>query len=103
MGDLIAGLLGYFLRNISQGLEGWIKDFTAFGANDMGVWVGFVAIVMAAQAGKINLQDLTHILQQAESLINGGQAGGGIIGPNLFVNLLSAGVSCALGQDPQHS
>jgi hypothetical protein len=62
VGDLIAGLPGYFLRNTNHGLELWIKDLAAFGANDMGVWVGFIAIVMATHAGKSKLQDLAHIL-----------------------------------------
>jgi hypothetical protein len=62
MGDLIARLPGYFLRNTSQGPELWIKDPAALGANEMGVRVGFIAVEMAAHAGKCNFKDLAHIL-----------------------------------------
>jgi len=102
MGDLIAGLPGYFLRNSSHGLELRIKDLAAFGANDMGVRVGFIAIVTAAFAGNSNFEDLPHALEQAQSLIDRGLTGGGVVGSDLFINLLGAGVPCALGEDPQH-
>ena len=62
MGDLIAGLPGDFLRNTSHDLKLRIKNLAAFGADDMRVWVGFIAIVMATHAGKSNFQDLAHIL-----------------------------------------
>jgi hypothetical protein len=65
MGYLIAGLPGYFLRNPFRGPQLWIQDLAAFGANEMGVRVGFIAIVMAPHVGKGNFQDLAHILQQA--------------------------------------
>ncbi len=65
MGDLIAGLPGFFSRNTSHGPELGIKDLAAFGAHEMGVWVGFIAIVTAAHVGETELQNLAHALEQA--------------------------------------
>lgn len=89
-GDLIAGGLGHFGRQLIEQADFRVDDVVAAGTDQVRVGVGLVAIIAVAAVGQADFQDFTKLLQQVDGLVDRGQAEGGKEGPNLAINLLNA-------------
>jgi len=73
-----------------------IHDGLATGANEVRMRVRLLAVVAVAAAGTDDLQDLADLLEEMNGLVDRGQAGGGEIHFDFFMDLLNAWVILAL-------
>lgn len=100
-GDLIAGGLGHFGRQLVEQADFRVDDVVAAGTDQVRMGVGFVAIIAVAAVGQADFQDFTELLQQIDGLVNRGQAEGGKEGSDLAINLLNARMLLGMEKSPQ--
>jgi len=99
MAEAEPGLCGHFLGQLHERGAFRIDDAPAGGADGVGVGIGFVAVIAAAQVGETQLQDLLFSLQHIDGVIDRGQTGGGEMDFDHFKDSLNARVAGAVGQD----
>lgn len=85
-GDGKTGLPRQFLGHIRQGRYIRIEDFPANRTYHVGMVVGFVAVVAVAVIAETQFQQLIEVSEDSHIFVNGGQAGGGKAGLDLFVD-----------------
>jgi hypothetical protein len=79
-----------------------VLDGAAHTAHEVGMGER-VATIIAGSAIEGKLQNLLHLLQTFQRVVDGGEAGGGEVVSHLTIDLVHAGVALALDEDPDDS
>jgi len=100
--DLKARFRNQLVFQISQAFQVRINDFSALGADDMGMRIGFMSVVSVASFGKPEFEHFIQFPQKRHGLVYGSQARGWKLPADLLVNHFHAGVVFACGKNFGH-
>ena len=100
--DLKARFRNQLIFQISQAFQVRINDFSALGADDMGMRIGFMSVVSVASFGKPEFEHFIQFPQKRHGLVYGSQARRWKLPADLLVNHFHAGVVFACRQNFEH-
>lgn len=101
--DGVPGVGNQFLRQIGQAAQLGINDALALDTNEMGMRVGFAAIVPVVARAEFQFQHFSQFLHDRDGLVDCRQAGSRKVHLDLLEDVLNTRVPVALHQQPQDS